>query len=56
MHFGGVAVNAEAEMNLIIRDLYEEVISVKCEMVIRLAIAAATKIIAAIAIIALRML
>jgi hypothetical protein len=50
------ANNPTASMNLIIRDLSEEVISVKCELVMRLAIAAATKIIATIAMIALRIL
>ena len=45
-----------ASMKLIIRDLSEEVISVKCELEIRLAIAAATKIIATIAMMPLRML
>ena len=43
-------------MNLIIRDLSEELIPVKCELVMRLAIAAATKIIETITMIALRIL
>ena len=50
------ANNPIAVMNLIIRNLSEELIPVKCELVMRLAIAAATKIIATIAMIALRIL
>ena len=50
------ANNPMVSMNLIIRDLSEELFPVKCELVMRLAIAAATKIIETITMIALRIL